>query len=97
MGIFDTAKSVFTQAIPSLIGAAIGGPGGAIAGMAIEQATSGQGEVRGPTGTWGSPGSSILDYQLVQQTRSPILRSNVGVDVFNRHKLKKRKYQVKRW
>lgn len=83
MGIFDTAKSVFTQAIPSLIGAAIGGPGGAIAGAVLEQATSGQGETRAPTGTWGGPGSTLLlGDRLVQQTQSPILGSNVGVDVF---------------
>lgn len=83
MGIFDTAKSVLTSAIPSIIGAAVGGPPGAIIAQAIERGTSGQGETtRGPTGTWGSPGSSILDYQLVQQTKAPILGSNVGVDVY---------------
>jgi hypothetical protein len=82
MSIFDTVSSVFKQSIPTLIGAAIGGPGGAIAGRLIEQGTSGQGETRAPRGTWGTPGSSILDYQLVQQTQSPVLGSNVGVDVF---------------
>jgi hypothetical protein len=82
MGLFDTARSIFTASIPSFIGAAIGGPGGAIAASAIEQATSGQGETRAPTGTWGTPGSSILDYKLYEPTQSPILGSNVGVDVF---------------
>jgi hypothetical protein len=82
MSLFGTARDIFTSAIPSIIGAAIGGPGGAIAGQVIERATSGSGETRAPRGTWGTPGSSILDYQLVQQTRSPVLGSNVGVDVF---------------
>ena len=81
MNIFDTARSIFTSAIPSIIGAAVGGPSGALIAAGIEQATSGQGETRTPSRTI-SPGRSISDYQLVQQTKTPILGSNVGVDVY---------------
>lgn len=84
MGLFDETLSFFKSQIPTIIGTAVGGPSGAIIANAIERGTSGQGETRSaPTGTWGSPGSSILDYDIVQQTRSAPLGSNVGVDVFN--------------
>lgn len=83
MGLFDTAKSIFTSAIPQIIGAAVGGPSGAILATGIEQATSGQGEFRAPTGTYGGPGSTLLiGDRLVQETQAPILGSNVGVDVY---------------
>jgi hypothetical protein len=82
MGLFDTAKSIFTSAIPSIIGAAVGGPQGALIATSIERATSGQNGEPPPRGTWGTPGSSILDYQLIQETKAPILGRNVGVDVY---------------
>ena len=84
MGIFDSARSIVRNVIPSVIGAAIGGPAGAFAaqtiGTAIERGESGQGETtRTRIFTQQPPLPGTI---LAQATNAPILGDNVGVDVF---------------
>lgn len=92
MGIFDTARNILFQAAPSLIGAAIGGPTGAITAVAIEQATSGQGESRRSIGNLDYLEGRYLVDGFVEPTRSPILGSNVGVDVYQPAQTQETKY-----
>lgn len=83
MGLFDTARSIFISAIPSIIGATVGGPQGAILAAGIETATSGQGEGTRYPSPPTVPSSPIITPPVAAQpTQAPILGSNVGVDVY---------------
>lgn len=79
MGIFDEGIDFLKSNVGSIIGGAVGGtPGSILGGMFQDRFSQGDFGTDAPRGTFGSPGSSILDYKLPTTQ----LGSNVGVDVY---------------